>query len=148
MSECMFPSHGAALFHKLGGMVSVHAGRKSNTFENITNADEFKQAVKEDLIREHIDILEIGSTKDVEGYRTRVFPDLKCTLPLVIGSDNHDAHSYQRKTPCWIKADLTFGGLRHVLHESESRVFLGDSAAPNGAGSEQSHKIYPLHIPG
>ena len=118
-------TQGATLFHKLGGMVSVHAGRKSNTLENITNANEFKQAVKEDLIREHIDILEIGSTKDVEGYRTRVFPDLKCTRPLVLGSDNHNAHSYQRKTPCWIKADVTFGGLRHVLHEPESRVFLG-----------------------
>jgi histidinol phosphatase-like PHP family hydrolase/energy-coupling factor transporter ATP-binding protein EcfA2 len=117
---------GAEVIHKLGGIVSVHAGRKTNTFENITNADEFKQAVKEDLIRDHIDILEIGSTKDVDGYRRKVFPCLARALPLVIGSDSHNVRSYQRKIPCWIKADVSFGGLRHVLHEPESRVFLGD----------------------
>ena len=118
-------TQGAKLFHQLGGIVSVHAGKKSNSIERIANADEFKQAVKEDLAREHIDILEIGSLKDEEGYRKIVFPHLHFALPLVIGSDNHNAHSYQRKTPCWIKADVTFGGLRHVLHEPESRVFLG-----------------------
>jgi ABC-type lipoprotein export system ATPase subunit len=115
----------AELFHCLGGIVSVHAGRKTNSIERIGNAEEFKQAVKADLVRDHIDILEIGSVKDCEGYRTIVFPYLQLTLPLVIGSDNHDACSYQRKTPCWIKTDITFGGLRHILHEPEGRVFLG-----------------------
>ena len=55
-------------------------GRKSNSIECIANADEFKQAVKEDLVREHIDILEIGSVKDEDGYRTMVFPASRIVL--------------------------------------------------------------------
>ena len=116
----------AKLFHDLGGVVSVHAGRKENSIERIYNAEEFKQAFKEDLAREHIDILEIGSLKDEPGYREIVFPHLGFPLPLIITSDNHNHHSYTRKSICWLKADVTFRGLLHVLHEPIDRVFLGE----------------------
>ena len=94
----------AKLFHGLGGVVSVHAGRKENSIERIYNAEEFKQAFKEDLAREHIDILEIGSLKDEPGYRKLVFPHLGFPLPLIITSDNHNHQSYTRKSICWLKA--------------------------------------------
>ncbi len=117
---------GASLIRELGGIVSVHAGRKVNSIEHIANAEEFKQEVKVDLVRDFIDVLEIGSVKDEAGYRSKVFPYLGFSRPLIIGSDNHDVSQYQRKAKCWIKADLTFEGLRHVMHEPESRVFLGN----------------------
>ena len=116
----------AKLFHDLGGVVSVHAGKKENSIERIANAEEFKQALKEDLAREHIDILELGSIKDEPGYRKIVFPHLGFPLPLIITSDNHDVRSYNRKSVCWLKADVTFRGLLHVLHEPTDRVFLGE----------------------
>ena len=37
----------------------------------------------------------------------------------------HDIRNYAPKEKCWIKADVTFRGLRHVLHEPDDRIFLG-----------------------
>jgi len=116
----------ANIIHELGGLVSCHAGKKSGTIERIANAAEFKQAVKEDLARDCIDILEIGRVQDEADYREIVFPDIGMILPLVIGSDNHNVLNYTVRGPCWIKADPTFSGLRQVLNEPESRVYLGD----------------------
>jgi len=115
----------AELIHEMGGIVTVHAGRKANSIEQISNAEEFKQQLKEDLAREHIDILEIGSLKDQDDYRRIVFPAIGFACPLVTTSDNHDIRSYNRGPACWIKADVTFRGLLHLLHEPVDRVFLG-----------------------
>jgi ABC-type lipoprotein export system ATPase subunit len=117
---------GADVIHELGGIVSVHAGRKSNSFENIRNTAQCKMAFKTDMMLEHIDLCEVGRAEDAGVYRDVIFKSIGARLPLVMGSDNHDIHSYTRKTPCWIKADCTFGGLCHVLHEPDDRVHLGD----------------------
>jgi ABC-type lipoprotein export system ATPase subunit len=116
----------AQVIHELGGLVSVHAGKKSNSIENIRNTAKFKMAFKKDLAQRHIDLLEVVSKADFESYRTRVFPEIGFPLPVIVGSDNHDIRSYDLSVPCWIKADCTFAGLTHVLHETEGRVFLGD----------------------
>jgi hypothetical protein len=50
----------SVLIHELGGIVSVHVGRKSNSIENIGNNHPYKQAFKADLARNHIDLFEIG----------------------------------------------------------------------------------------
>jgi hypothetical protein len=114
------------IIHELGGLVSCHAGKKSGSIERIANATEFKQAIKRDLARDCINILEIGMVRDETGYREIVFPAISMILPLIIGSDNHNITNYETKGPCWIKADPTFAGLRQVLNEPESRVYLGD----------------------
>ncbi len=116
---------GAEAIHDLGGLVTVHAGNKSNSIERIRNIEKFKQAVKTDLVRDHVDIFELGSTKDVDGYCEKVFPSLGFSRPLVLGSDNHDFREYGERETCWIKADVTFHGLRHILHESDGRIHLG-----------------------
>jgi ABC-type lipoprotein export system ATPase subunit len=113
----------------LGGLVSVHAGRKSNSIEVITNAEVFKQQLKQDMLCGMVDFLEVGSVKDIDGYRQKVFPAIGKRLPIIIGSDNHNPLAYHRKAPCWLKADLTFDGLRHVLHEPDERVSLQDVPA-------------------
>lgn len=52
---------GSELIHELGGLVSMHAGRKSNSIENLANADAIKRVIKKDFVeRGLIDILEIG----------------------------------------------------------------------------------------
>jgi predicted metal-dependent phosphoesterase TrpH len=56
----------AKVIHDLGGLVSVHAGKKSNSIENISNAQAFKRAVKKDLAEACIDILELGRPSDAE----------------------------------------------------------------------------------
>lgn len=117
---------GAEIIHANGGLISVHAGKKSNSIENIKNTAKFKMAFKKDLAERHIDILEVVSNEDIAGYKTKVFPAIGYPLPLVVGSDNHNIRQYALPLPCWIKADCTFLGLCHVLHEPDDRVFIGD----------------------
>lgn len=117
---------GAKAIRELGGLVSIHAGKKSNTFENIKNKPEFKQRVKTDILREHVDILEVGSAGDCTAYRTIVFPSVGFRKPIVIGSDNHDITAYSTSCPCWIRGDATFEALKHVCCEPDDRVFLGE----------------------
>ncbi len=114
------------LIRELGGLVSVHAGRKSNSLEGISNADQFKQALKEDLSRDFIDLLEVQGERDAQGYLTRVFPELGFSLPTVACSDCHDARRYSRRTRCWIRANPTLAGLRQATIEPEDRVFRGE----------------------
>lgn len=116
----------AELIHKLGGVVSVHAGKKANSIERIANAPEFKQAVKEDLAKTCIDILEIGRVADAQGYEQFVFPSIGRALPLILCSDNHNAKEYVPRGPCWVRCDPSFEGLRQLLNEPTDRVFRGE----------------------
>lgn len=116
----------AEIIHKEGGIVSVHAGRKSNSVENIRNSEESKMQLKTDLLNEYVDILEVNRVEDANDYRNIVFPSVGRKLLIVTSSDNHNARQYESKNLCWINADPTFLGLRQTLVETEERVFIGD----------------------
>lgn len=116
----------AGVIRELGGLVSVHAGKKSNSIERIANAAAFKQAVKEDLAKKCVDFLEINRVEDAHEYEQIVFPAIRRVFPLISGSDNHNADEYKTRLQTWIKGDTTFQGLRQILHEPVGRVFHGD----------------------
>lgn len=116
----------AKVIHDLGGLVSVHAGTKSNSFEKIGNAQSFKQALKRDLVYESIDFFELGKLVDTHAYNDIVFPAIGVKIPLVICSDNHDINEYDEADYTWIKADPTFEGLKQVIIEPELRCQIGD----------------------
>lgn len=116
------------LIHSLGGLVTVHAGAKANTLENITNTLPYKMALKTDLVLNHIDILELGQEKDQEDYRNIVFPAIKAQIPMIICSDNHKITDYQVKQNLWIKSEPTFEGLKQILFEPEYRIHIGANA--------------------
>jgi hypothetical protein len=117
---------GANAIHNLGGLVAVHAGGKANTIENIVNATEFQQAIKTDLLVEYVDIIEVGKLSDVDEYRKIVFKNIGVELPIVTCSDNHDIRSFTMRNLCWIKADVTFLGLKQTIIEPFERIFVGD----------------------
>ncbi|HEX7903432.1 MAG TPA: gamma-glutamylcyclotransferase [Chitinophagaceae bacterium] len=119
------------LIHKLGGIVSVHAGAKTNTIENITNSLSHKMALKTDLVLNHIDILELGKETDQDRYNKMVFPTIKFRRPMIICSDNHDCSAYLAKQNLWIKAEPTFEGLKQILFEPEHRVHIGQNPPIN-----------------
>jgi predicted metal-dependent phosphoesterase TrpH len=48
------------LIHRLGGLVTVHAGTKANTIEELRNSDLFRQIQKKELTLAHVDIMELG----------------------------------------------------------------------------------------
>jgi len=115
----------AKLIKELGGLVTIHAGSKSNSVENITHSLPHGEALKID-IAEAIDIFEMGQETDCAGYNQHVIPFLKQKLdkhiPLIICSDNHQIENYILKQNLWIKADKSFEGLKQIVYEPEHRV--------------------------
>lgn len=110
---------------ELGGIVSIHAGKKSNSLENITHSLPHGDAQKQDIATV-IDIFEMGKEKDIDDYRKIVFPSIKRVVPMIICSDNHDVNKYEFKQKLWIKADPTFKGLQQAINEPEERFFIGE----------------------
>lgn len=107
-----------------GGLLSIHAGKKSNGIDKeISNALPFKEAVKED-IAENVDFFEVGRLKDIEDYHQYVFKSID-EKPIIICSDNHDPRKYTLKENLWIKANLTFDGLKQCLYQPNERVYIG-----------------------
>lgn len=106
----------AKLIHELGGLVSVHAGKKSNSIERLKNH------IKDDLeVNKCIDILEVGKEAEQKEYHKIVFQNIERLIPIILCSDNHNIKSYSTKQNLWIKADLTFEGLKQIIYEPEER---------------------------
>lgn len=110
------------LILELGGIVTVHAGRKSNSLESIKNNLLVKQELKQELLSRFRPLLDVGKPEDADGYRNSVFPDIKFSLPIIMCSDNHNIRNYQVKEKMWIKANPTFEGLKQVIFEPDERV--------------------------
>jgi len=117
---------GAEQARKLGGVVSIHAGEKSNSIESIKNKEQFQQRIKYDITKNWVDLMEIGQVKDIDVHRKIIFPSTGLDRPLIICSDNHRVIQYSIKAPLWLRADPTFRGLLMVLREPCDRVFIGD----------------------
>lgn len=115
------------LVHELGGLITIHAGSKSNGIDKITNSLPHYEAQKEDISK-IIDIYDMGKEEDLDGYRKYVFPNIGRVVPMIMCSDNHNINNYTRKQICWIKSDITFEGLKQVLYEPEERVCISSSS--------------------
>jgi ABC-type cobalamin/Fe3+-siderophores transport system ATPase subunit len=119
------------IIKELNGIVTIHAGSKANSIDNITHSLQHGLAQKEDIARA-IDIFELGKEDDLEGYKTKVIPYIVKAIgkriPMIICSDNHDIKNYSVKQNLWIKADPTFEGLKQILFEPKYRVFIGADA--------------------
>lgn len=120
----------AQLIHELGGIITIHAGSKSNSLDNITNALPHCDAQKND-IAECIDVFELGKEKDIAEYNQYVIPSLLQTIekeiPMILCSDNHDIKNYVVNQNCWIKADPTFEGLKQIIYEPKARVRIQEN---------------------
>jgi len=113
------------LIHQLGGLVTIHAGGKSNSLESIKNNQEFKKLMKKEIAEDYVDILELGSKDDEDDCNNIIFPNIGFTMPMIMCSDSHDVSGYSLKENCWIKADSTFEGLKQIIYEPKDRVWIG-----------------------
>src|SRR5690554_467822 len=109
------------LVKELGGIITIHAGNKTNSVENITNSLPHSIAQKTDIAK-LVDFYELGKPEDKKGYLEIVFPIIKKHIPMIITSDNHNIRNYTLKENCWIKSDKTFEGLKQVIYEPKERV--------------------------
>lgn len=132
---------GAQAARDLGGVISIHAGGKSNSIEGISNQEQFQQRIKYDITKEWVDLLEIGQLKDIDAYLNVVFPSIGLEKPLIICSDNHSISEYAVKVPLWMRADPNFRGLLMVLREPLDRVAVSDRP-PDEVRIEQNKTKY------
>ncbi len=132
--------------HKHSGVVTIHAGKKSASIENVTNSLPHTQALKRDLLKFY-DIFEMGKVSDIRDYEENVLPNIHKRPPMIICSDNHDITKYEVKSWCWIKADPTFEGLRQIIREPKKRVFVGEiPPVLERVSSNPSKYIRTFHI--
>ncbi|MEM7737670.1 MAG: TrlF family AAA-like ATPase [Deinococcota bacterium] len=113
------------VIHENQGIITLHAGKKANSIEEVPNRELFKQALKKKVLKD-VDALELGRPDDSNAYEEIVFPAINEYLPLIICSDNHNATNYRLKENCWFRADPNFYGLKQVIVEPKERVFIGD----------------------
>lgn len=121
------------LIHRLGGIVTIHAGKKTNSLENIPNGYPHFESQKDDISK-YVDIFDVGREKDIEGYRTQVFPVIGRNFPMILCSDNHNIHNYSVKQKCWIKGMPCFAGLKQIIFEPDLRVRVQASNPDNKLG--------------
>lgn len=117
----------ANIIHQFGGLVTVHAGSKSNSIDeemkheghsskNVSIEDSLGP-VKEELFKNgYIDICDLTKPKEASFYLNTF------GKPSITTSDAHEINDVGSNA-CWIKADLTFEGLRQVLVEPERISF-------------------------
>lgn len=120
----------ADLIHQYGGIVSAHAGNKSNSFEEMkhdgkgkSNVDVLADSlgpVKEELLKAYIDICEIQKQSEASFYLEQF------SRPSIAASDAHDRSSIGKKFS-WIKADPSFEGLLQIKYEPEQRVRIQET---------------------
>lgn len=132
------------LIKELGGIVTIHAGSKTNSVENITNSLSHSIAQKTDIAK-LVDIYELGKPEDKNGYLEIVFPAINKYIPMVIASDNHNIKKYALKENCWIKADKTFQGLKQVVYEPKERVRIQTNKPQEKAGYQAIDSISITH---
>lgn len=132
---------GAGEARTLGGVVSIHAGTKTNSIEGIKNREQFQRRIKLDITRDWVDMMEIGQIKDIDTHLGIIFPATGLDKPLIICSDCHNIKDYSIKAPLWFRADPTFRGLLMVLREPRDRVHVGDRP-PGVIRAEQNPTKY------
>lgn len=118
--------------HEYGGIVSVHAGSKSNSIDKEIkhlgpapkNAHDLFSSLgtlKEELLRDgYVDVCEIRNENDDKDFYFENF-----SLPSITASDAHSSDEIGR-SPIWIKADPSFEGLKQALREPLNRIYFGD----------------------
>lgn len=111
------------------GVLTVHAGKKSNGIDKSMSNEEFFMAIKREYA-EIVDAFEVNNLHSYREYEKIVLPHLKKEFdkdfPVIICSDNHNYDNYKTSAPLWIKADPSFEGLKQALLHPSERIYLGD----------------------
>lgn len=136
---------GAPETRKLKGVISIHAGGKSNSIEEIKNHEQFQQRIKYNITKQWVDLMEIGQLKDIDVHLKTIFPNTGLDKPLIVCSDNHKISGYSIKAPLWFRTEPTFRGLLMILQEPRERVYIGDRP-PETIRVEQNRTKYVRQI--
>ncbi len=120
---------------RLGGITIVHAGTKSSGIE--TEIDHAKSqgacellnslgSLKTSLMEKYISVCEFSNWND-SNLTNKNFYLEKFGKPSIVCSDSHKLSNIGTRYT-WIKADLTFEGLKQIIYEPRVRVCIGPRA--------------------
>ncbi|WP_087503746.1 TrlF family AAA-like ATPase [Staphylococcus haemolyticus] len=120
------------------GIITIHAGNKSNSIEEINNDSAFNMAIKESYSHK-VDIFEHNNTHSCKGYEKSVFK-VTGIKPQIVCSDNHNPLDYQYSDKLWIKSQPTFKGLLQAIKHPTERIYIGPE--PQKIKHEKFNKQY------
>lgn len=138
---------------KKNALLTIHAGKKTNGLDKeISNSSPFKEALKADIASQ-VHFFEVNRKEDEDVYRKLVFTDGIEEKPIIICSDNHNPQKYSVKEKLWIKADVTFEGLKQCLYQPRQRVYIGtippalDRETKNKRNNIVKVEVHPIDKP-
>ncbi|AZZ60428.1 hypothetical protein DSM07_03400 [Oenococcus sp. UCMA 16435] len=111
------------------GLISVHDGKKSNGLGKSKELNgpegdtdkEFKKLLRHDF-RSFVDFLDTNSEKSANDLvKYTCVKDLQ-GLPVTVNSDIHHPDGYNEASVTWIKAELTFNGLKEAFSQPNGRI--------------------------
>ncbi|MCI2772926.1 hypothetical protein, partial [Staphylococcus warneri] len=120
------------------GIITIHAGKKSNGIEEISNDNAFNMAIKESYSRK-VDMFEHNNSHSCKGYEESVFK-VTGIKPQIVCSDNHNPLDYQYSDKLWIKSQPTFKGLLQAIKHPKERIYIGPE--PQKINHEKFNKQY------
>lgn len=120
------------------GIITIHAGNKSNSIEEISNDNAFNMAIKESY-SDKVDIFEHNNSHSCRGYENSVFK-VTGIKPQIVCSDNHDPLDYTYSDKLWIKSQPTFKGLLQAIKHPTERIYIGTE--PPKVKHEKFNKQY------
>ncbi|VDG30776.1 hypothetical protein (plasmid) [Lactobacillus alimentarius DSM 20249] [Lactiplantibacillus mudanjiangensis] len=130
------------------GLISVHDGRKSNGLgqahglngsKNDPNK-ELKRVLRHDF-RKSVDFLDTNTESSAENLIEHTcVGDLK-GLPVTVNSDVHSPMMYDdAQSVTWIKAELTFDGLKEAFSQPRGRISFGVQPPSLSSQSLRKHQ--------
>ena len=111
---------------EFGGIVTVHAGGKSNSIDvemqhegtggsNVSELVDSLGPVKQELMEKYVDICEVRKASEAKFYLKQF------GKPSIAASDAHKINEIARNY-VWIKGETTFEGLQQIIYEPEIRT--------------------------
>lgn len=111
------------------GLISVHDGKKSNGLgkaSGLSNSKDdpnrdFKTLLRHDF-RSKVDFLDTNSENSADSLVKYICKDDFEGLPVTVNSDIHTPSAYSSQTVTWMKAELTFDGLKEAFSQPSGRI--------------------------
>lgn len=111
------------------GLISVHDGKKSNGLGKVSGLSgskddpnrDFKTLLRHDF-RSQVDFLDTNSEQSAESLVKYTCKDDLEGLPVTVNSDIHTPSAYSSQTVTWMKAELTFEGIKEAFSQPSSRI--------------------------
>ena len=131
------------------GLISVHDGKKSNGLgkaRGLSGSKNDPDRVFKTLLRHNfrskVDFLDTNSEQSAASLVKYTCKDDLEELPVTVNSDAHTPSAYSSRTVTWIKAELTFDGLKEAFSQPSGRISF--KITPKEMRDQEMRKHYTI----